>query len=183
MKRKIRTLLQAAKYTIILACAALVLSGCKTRMIDYTIISSKNVDISKIKTFKHGTDRAVGQDITYVILFIPTGTPNLKEALDRAIQGVPGAVALVDGVVYVESGYFLLGGYSGFTVEGTALIDPSLPGARQSMKSNYIIGGYNRDQRAYEYEFVDEATYKAAKQHFQSNRSKQIPMIIGQKSI
>ena len=32
------------------------------------------------------------------IIFIPTGTVNIKEALDKAIESTPG-VALLDGVI------------------------------------------------------------------------------------
>ena len=77
----------------------ILLSGCTTRFLDFTIISSKNVDMSRGAEFKRESTRVVGEDSASIIIFIPTGTPNAKEALDRAIESVPGAVALLDGVI------------------------------------------------------------------------------------
>lgn len=102
------------------------LSGCSPRLIDFTIISTKNVDLAKSDKFKRSKDRIEGKDIIPTILFIPFGVSNLKEAVDRAIEKVPGAVALVDGVVYVRNWYFLVFGQSGYMVEGTPLIDTSV---------------------------------------------------------
>jgi len=110
------------------ACSLLAVTGCKTRFVDFTIISTKNVDLSKMGTFKRGA-RTEGVDKIYIIIFIPTGQPNLKEAIDRAIESVPGGVALLDGVV--SQGFFYIPyiyGEANFTVEGTVLIDPSLSG-------------------------------------------------------
>ena len=58
---------------------------------------------------------------------IPTGEPNAKEAIDRAIQKQPGAVGLLDGVIYKHGWYipYIYGQFS-FEVEGTPLIDPKL---------------------------------------------------------
>jgi hypothetical protein len=65
-------------------------------------------------------------DKAHIILFIPFGRPHLKEAIDRAIESTPGAVALVDGVVYSKSWWAILYGQSKIIVEGTPLMDPSL---------------------------------------------------------
>ena len=44
----------------------------------------------------------------YIILFIPMGIPNIKEAVDRALEKVPEAIALVDTALYNKSGYIPL---------------------------------------------------------------------------
>jgi hypothetical protein len=50
----------------------------------------------------------------------------MKEALDRAIESVPGAVALLDGVLTQRAWYIpYIYGESSFLVEGTPLIDPA----------------------------------------------------------
>src|SRR5262245_42913369 len=84
---------------LLLAVIALILTSCTTRIVDFTIISTKNIDISKGATFQRGKSRVEGIDKVYVIVIIPTGFPNVKEAVDRAIESLPGAVALLDGVV------------------------------------------------------------------------------------
>jgi len=93
-------------------------SGCVSRVLDFTIVSSKNVDM-RIKDTAKGS-RVTGRDHAWWILFFPTGRPNLKEAVDRAIESAgPGYDALIDGVIYSEFSYFLLASKSGFKVVGT----------------------------------------------------------------
>jgi hypothetical protein len=74
-------------------------SGCTTRLVDFTMISTKNIDLSRSADFRRAQQRVKGKDEAMIIIFIPTGVPNMKEAIDRALESVPGAVALVDGVV------------------------------------------------------------------------------------
>lgn len=107
--------------------ALLLMSGCSNRIADFTIISSKNVDISRGAEFKRSAQRVTGEDVKHIIVFIPTGQPNAKEAMDRAIEKVPGAIALMDGVVTQESWWIpYIYGQTKFVVEGTPLIDPTL---------------------------------------------------------
>ena len=109
------------------ATATLLLSGCTHRYIDFTAISSKNIDLTKGASFERGKARVIGEDSANIIVIIPTGTPNAKEALDRAIEKEPGAVALLDGVITHSSWYIpYIYGKTTITVEGTPLIDPSL---------------------------------------------------------
>jgi hypothetical protein len=76
-----------------------VLSGCKTRLVDFTIISTKNFDLQKASTYKVGKQRVEGVDRMHMIVIIPTGTINLEEAIDNCLKKVPGAVALIYCVV------------------------------------------------------------------------------------
>ena len=110
-----------------LAVAALAVTGCSTRLIDFTVISTKNVDLSRGASFERAKARVEGIDKVHIIVFIPTGTPNIKEAIDRAIESVPGAVALLDGVVTQKAWWIpYIYGQSMFLVEGTPLVDPAL---------------------------------------------------------
>lgn len=126
---------------VILACIiafAISLSSCSQRLAEFTILSSKNIDYSKLPDYKRMNGRVVGQDKAHIILFIPTGAPDTKEALDRAIEAVPGCVALVD--VTLERGSFYIPfiyGQSWFTFEGTPLVDPSV--AQLETGNNYFI--------------------------------------------
>jgi hypothetical protein len=104
-----------------------ILSSCSQRVLDFTLISSKNIDLSKAATFVKGKDRVEGKDMVHWIIFIPTGTVSIKEALDRAIESTPGCVALLDGVIYTKFWWIpYIYGKQSATVEGTPLIDPSL---------------------------------------------------------
>lgn len=110
-----------------LSLVGLICNGCTTRMVDFTAISTKNVDWSKAAMFNRAPRRVEGKDTAHIIIFIPTGIPNMKEAIDRAIESQPGGVALVDGVVYSKFWWIpYIYGQSSYVVEGTPLIDPTL---------------------------------------------------------
>lgn len=113
--------------TIIVSSALILLSGCSQRIVDFTVISSKNIDLSRGADFKRSSVRVKGEDRKAIIIFIPTGIPNAKEAMDNAIESVPGAVGLLDGVITQHSWYIpYIYGESWVEVEGTPLVDPLL---------------------------------------------------------
>jgi hypothetical protein len=112
---------------LVLSILVTMLSSCSHRVLDFTLISSKNVDLSKGATFVRGKNRVEGKDMVHWIIIIPTGTVNIKEALDRAIESTPGCVALLDGVIYTKFWWIpYIYGQQSATIEGTPLIDPSL---------------------------------------------------------
>lgn len=115
---------------LIIAILCIFATACSQRILDFTVISSKNVDLSHAADFRRATGRVVGEDSKPIITIIPTGDPSIKEAMDRAIESVPGAVALVDGAITAHSWYFpYIFGELSIEVEGTPLIDPDqLPG-------------------------------------------------------
>jgi hypothetical protein len=107
--------------------AGLTLTSCTQRLVDFTIISTKNVDLSRANSFRRAAGRTTGEDAKQIIIIFPLGTPSAKEAVDRAIESVPGGVALVDGVL--SNSFFYIPyiiGESKYVVEGTVLIDPTL---------------------------------------------------------
>ena len=139
-------------------CLVVMFTGCTTRLIDFTMISTKNMDLSRAATFRRGPTRAEGIDSCSIIIFIPTGTPNIKEAIDRAIETVPGAVALVDGVVSYKSWYIpYIFGKAMYIVEGTPLIDPQLAGT--SLTSNYIISEIEKNGQVAKTRYVSREEY------------------------
>ena len=90
--------------------AVLMLSSCSTRLVDFTIISSKNHSLNLDKT---KGERVVANDNG----FLGIGT-SIKDAMDKALQSVgPEYDLLVDGVVKYNSYFFV----SGYKVEGTAV--------------------------------------------------------------
>ncbi|MBW8051198.1 MAG: hypothetical protein FVQ77_12825 [Cytophagales bacterium] len=105
----------------------LLFSNCTTRMVDFTIISTKNIDLAKGATFVRGKNRVEGEDMIHWIIYIPIGKPNIKEAVDEAIESTPGCIALLDGVLYSRFWWIpFIYGQQYYLVEGTPLIDPSL---------------------------------------------------------
>ena len=116
---------QARHVLPLIASLALLSAGCTTRLTDFTIISTKNIDLSRGAEFVRGPGRVEGVDKKHIIIFIPTGVPNAKEATDRAIESMPGCVALLDGVLEYQWFYFpYVYGYNLYRVKGTPLIDP-----------------------------------------------------------
>ncbi|MDO9160903.1 MAG: hypothetical protein Q8N35_06220 [Methylococcaceae bacterium] len=85
------------------------------------------MDLSRGADFTRSPNRTKGEDRKSIIILFPTGVPNAKEAMDKAIESVPGAVGLVDGVITQHSWYIpYIYGESWVEVEGTPLIDPAL---------------------------------------------------------
>ena len=120
------------------------LSGCTNRLIDFTVISSKNIEWNRANEYRRAGKRVVGEDMKQIIIIIPTGVPNAKQALDRAIESIPGAVALVDGVLTSKFWYIpYIYGQSRYIVEGTPLIDTKI--ASISSISDCYISEINKD--------------------------------------
>ena len=111
---------------LMLAMISCMLFSCTQRLVDFTIISTKNIDLTKASTFQRGKTRVQGKDVAHMIIYVPIGTPNMKQAIDKALQSTSGAIALVDGVVFYKSWWAILYGQNIYIVEGTPLIDPSL---------------------------------------------------------
>lgn len=109
-----------ASLTISLVLITSAFCGCTRRMIDFTVISSKNVHLNVPES---GVGpRVQGKHQVYWLIVIPMGTPNIKEATDKAIESAgPGYDALIDGVVYYYEYWYVATGVSGYKVEGTAI--------------------------------------------------------------
>ena len=116
------------KFTLLsLSIVALIFSSCSHRVLDFTLISTKNVDLSNAATFERGKSRVQGTDMVHWIIIFPTGTVSIKEAVDKAIESTPGCVALLDGVIYTKFWWIpYIYGQQSATIEGTPLIDPSI---------------------------------------------------------
>jgi len=65
--------------------AAAVFAGCSQNLGDFTLLATKNVDLSNFSTqVAESSQKVTGVDKSSIIVFVPTGAPNLKEATDRA---------------------------------------------------------------------------------------------------
>ncbi len=144
--------------SIVALVVLLCVTGCTMRLVDFTIISTKNIDLARASTFERGDDRVEGKDSINIIIFIPTGVPNVKQAIDSAIESVPGAVALVDGVVSYSYFYIpYIFGQQSYIVEGTPLIDPQL--AAGKLKSNYIYAKLDKNGQVKQLSYVSQKEY------------------------
>jgi hypothetical protein len=136
-----------------------ILVGCSTRMVDYTILSTKNVDLSRVGSFRRSAERVTGKDTQFWLIIIPvSGSPNLKEAIDRAVERVPGAVALVDGVVYYRAWWFIFGSRA-IIVEGTPLIDPEVS-RLPALRGGYMVSFFNPRTGTQEARATDPETFQ-----------------------
>lgn len=94
----------------VVAIIAMGLSSCNTRLIDFTVISSKNVTMRL-------PDDAKGPRTTGKEMKMCT-QPQLKGAVDKAIENAgPGYDALIDGVISARNEFFR----QGWVVEGTPI--------------------------------------------------------------
>jgi hypothetical protein len=104
--------------------STIVLSGCSTRVADFTVVSTKNMNLNSGELVSG--DRVEGSDGVPVVLF-PLGRPNIKEATDHAIENDRCVVGLTD-VVLDQFAFAFIIGYISFDIEGTQVVDKSLPG-------------------------------------------------------
>ncbi len=113
----------------LIACA-LMTAGCSARLGDMTMITTKNVDLSRMNEFVRTGNRVTAKDRYTTLLAMPLGSASIEEATDKAIEQVPGGVALIDVVMREGGWYLFLIGRKGYRVEGEVLIDPAV--ARQA---------------------------------------------------
>ncbi|MBI5050173.1 MAG: hypothetical protein HZC11_04680 [Nitrospirae bacterium] len=85
--------------------------------------------MSKSSSFQTAKNRVQGIDKVHWIIIIPTGVPDIKDAVNKAIESTPGCIALLDGALYYKFWWIpYIYGEEYFLIEGTPLIDPSLAG-------------------------------------------------------
>lgn len=100
---------------IVILIAILTLTSCSQRLVDFTVISSKNHAINfDLEQGKATTGKSMG--------VFALGT-NIKDAMDEAIVNAgPQFDILINGVVRAKSYMF----YGGYVVEGTAVSSKQL---------------------------------------------------------
>lgn len=97
--------------------ASMSLTSCNQRLIDFTVISSKNVTLRLSEDGKG--PRTEGRDMKMC------GVPLLKEAVDKAIENAgPGYDALIDGVVLQRNEFYR----RGWVVQGTPIKTTKIKG-------------------------------------------------------
>jgi hypothetical protein len=80
---------------LMLCVSSIMLSACTTRLGDFTVLSTKNVDVAGLKP----GDRQTGEDcINMLFGMVPMGEVNWKNAMDQALERGKGDV-MVDVVL------------------------------------------------------------------------------------
>lgn len=111
------------KFTFI-AVMAISLSSCTQRLIDFTVISTKNANLGVKKS-----DGKKTKGKSMKVLFIGV---NIKDAIDDALENAGSDYdLLIDGVVKSKTYPF----YGGYVVEGTAI-------SSSDMKSKLGVKGF-----------------------------------------
>ena len=117
-----------------------ILQGCiSSRVFDYTLVSTAGgVDVSRLGEMKRGKEVVHGErKFVSAILVWPINSDHFD--YDRAIQNtlnsVPGAVALLDVVIYQEFRNFIIFRETRHVVKGTPLIDPKVSTKTQNEAS------------------------------------------------
>ena len=99
------------------------LSGCTNRIADLTYVSTKNISQEEIASATTDGERVEGKDTAHIIVFIPTGNPNVEEALDRAIEKKKGGLGLKNATIHSSSFWIpYVYGQSSIIVEGEVLV-------------------------------------------------------------
>ena len=97
-----------------------VCSGCASQRIgDFTILSTKNIDLSDLDEYRRVGSRQDAQDTKNMLQLYVGSVPSMEEAVDKAIEQVRGCRALVDVSVKVVTKAFS----SGYEIEGECLVD------------------------------------------------------------
>lgn len=104
---------------LIVLFAVILCAGCTTRVGDFTLASTKNVDLGNAQLDVKKGKRVSGEDCKFMFLFIPIGIPSVREAVDDALTKGGGNV-MVDQVTYMRGWWFIIG-QNCFVVEGTVL--------------------------------------------------------------
>ena len=99
--------------TVLLGVALVTMLGCTTRLGDFTVLSTKNVDVSGVKQ----GDRYSGEDCINTVLGFPLGDVNWKNAMDQALEKGKGDV-MIDTVLTFKGWSILLFGQSCIIIEG-----------------------------------------------------------------
>ncbi|MFH1549301.1 MAG: hypothetical protein ABIH04_01945 [Planctomycetota bacterium] len=104
---------------ILLIAGCVLVTGCYTRLCDLTVVSTKTVQLQDLDL--EGVDRAMnvtGTSYKQVFFIVPTGTADIEEAIDNALDKASGDL-MVDAVVYWKYWYIpLIYGQFGFKVTG-----------------------------------------------------------------
>ncbi len=135
---------KSIKLIILAFSLAFILSSCSQRIIDFTLISTKNYDVTRMKEYNVQKTRAMSEEKFHIIIVIPTksyfGGQMIKQAIDNTIESVPGCVGLANGVVTAKGFYIpLIFGTMSVQVEGDPIIDPKIASNYEKSDKYFVV--------------------------------------------
>jgi hypothetical protein len=106
---------------------SIILTSCSQNLFNFTLVSTKNIELEKLSSLEKSSERTKGEDKTSIIIFIPARKIKIDQAISNTIDGIPGCVALLDGVVYSKFWWIpYIYGQQKIVIEATPLVDPSI---------------------------------------------------------
>ncbi len=100
-------------------------SGCSQKLGDFTVLTTKNVDLSNFSTYTPTERQEVrGEDVCHIVVCFPNKPygPNFKDAVDIALEE-NNAYMLANAVLRYDFFYIpLIYGQEKFTVEGEPVL-------------------------------------------------------------
>jgi hypothetical protein len=101
---------------VLISALVITLSGCVQRMGDFTVISTRNYDPSA--KYELSERRVTGEDMRSIIVVIPTGIPNMEDAIEDALNK-GGGDYMTDAALHNRSWYIpYIYGRMGFRITG-----------------------------------------------------------------
>jgi hypothetical protein len=136
-------------------------TSCATRLGDFTLLATRNIEYSRMGEFNIGVDRVSGKDGLFFILGIKfKPSIDLEVAIENAIDKIPGCIALADVTLTVRNMNFLLWQTHTYIVTGNAIIDPKrLSESGNDSNSSSHISLYTEDGENYETRSLTEEEY------------------------
>lgn len=121
------------------------LTSCVSRLGAFTVISTKNIDWSRASEYKRYNQRVTGEDVCHIVIVIPTkANITIEDAVDNALNQVPGGIALVDAVLRQKFFYIpYIYGQESYIIEGSVLVDPMLADVNAE-ETKYYQGIFNQ---------------------------------------
>jgi len=111
---------------VLLVMSALV--GCTHTVTEFSILSTKKVEPGMLATYGRTANPVQAEDTIHIVFVIPVELRghDMNVAINKAIESVPGGVALVDGKIE-ESKFQIpfIYGVWGYHVEGKVLVNPA----------------------------------------------------------
>ena len=147
------------KRFIILIIACTFLTGCSRNLFNFTIVSTKDIELEKLASLKKSSEKTEGEDKASIIILFPTKKVRIDRAISNTIDAFPGCVALMNGTVYSKFWYIpYIYGKEKIVVEATPVIDPSIDQSSSHL-TQYTKVFINREGNIDSIESISEEKY------------------------
>ena len=127
------------KTLLLLVLTTIFTTSCTKTLTDFTVLSTKYSSLGNGESEVVKAQQAVKGKSSKMnhILFIPTGSPDMKKAIENALAQSPGAIGLANGKITMKSWSCLFFGKSTYFVEGTPIYDAKGGAGYQHQQTNY----------------------------------------------